>query len=73
MTSIEKHPKNPMEHIEHAVFSAVPTSARASRAVILRLEDLPATPSNLERIRDQVRSLNRRLADSGTPFRLRVL
>lgn len=43
------------------------------RAVILRLEDLPATPRNLRRIRERVRQLNRRLADSGAPFRLRVV
>lgn len=40
---------------------------------ILRLEDLPATSSNLERIRERVRLLNRRLAASGTPLRLRVI
>ncbi len=44
-----------------------------ARSVILRLEDLPATRSNLERIRERVRLLNRRLAASGTPFRLRVI
>ena len=44
-----------------------------TRPVILRLEDLPATPGNIERIRERVRLLNRRLAASGTPFRLRVI
>jgi hypothetical protein len=44
-----------------------------TRALILRLEDLPATPRNLARIRERVRLLNRRLAASGTPFRLRVV
>lgn len=43
------------------------------RPVILRLEDLPATPHNLERIRERVRILNRQLAAAGTPFRLRVV
>jgi hypothetical protein len=41
--------------------------------VILRLEDLPATPCNLERLQERVRQLNRLLADSGTPLRLRVV
>lgn len=43
------------------------------RAVILRLEDTPATPGNLERLRERVRLLNQRLADSGTPIRLRMV
>src|SRR5574340_1730144 len=95
VANIEKHPKHPLEQLEQADFSAVPTHARAAhligryiknqqtdgfsrsgeertRTVILRLEDLPATPSNLARIRERVRLLNRRLAASGTPFRLRV-
>ena len=50
----------------------MPGEERA-RPVILRFEDLPATPRNLDRIRERVRVLNRRLADSGTPFRLRVV
>jgi hypothetical protein len=97
VANIEKHPKRPLEQIDQADSSGVPTHARAAhligryiedhhsdgrgrrsgeertRPVILRLEDLPATPSNLERIREQVRLLNRRLAASGTPFRLRVI
>ena len=44
-----------------------------TQPVVLRLEDLPATPRNLERIRQQVEYLNRRLALSGAPFRLRVI
>lgn len=43
-----------------------------THAFILRL-DLPATSSNVERIRERVRLLNRRLAASGTPFRLRMV
>ena len=39
---------------------------------ILRLEHVPATPRSLERMRDRVRILNRRLENSGTPFRLWV-
>ena len=42
-------------------------------ADILRLEDLPATPHNLERVREHVRMLNQQLAASGTPLRLRVV
>jgi hypothetical protein len=42
------------------------------QAIILRLEDLPATPRNLERILERVRLLNERLAESGAPFRLRM-
>ena len=41
--------------------------------VILRLEDLRATPPTIERIRDKVRQLNRHFAASGTPLRLRVV
>ena len=41
--------------------------------VVLRLEDLRATPRNVERIRKRVRLLNRHLAASGTPLRLRVV
>ncbi len=41
--------------------------------VILRLTDVPATPRNVERMRERVRLLNRRLAASGVPFRLRVV
>jgi hypothetical protein len=39
---------------------------------ILRLDDVPATPRSLERIRDRVRILNLRLETSSTPFRLWV-
>lgn len=48
------------------------TGEDRTRPVILRLEDLPATPSNLDRIRERIRLLNRRLEASGTPFRLKV-
>jgi hypothetical protein len=41
--------------------------------VILRLDELPATPRNLERIRERIRVLNERLAGSGTPLRLRII
>jgi hypothetical protein len=44
-----------------------------AQPMILRLEDLPATPHNLERIRERVRLLNQRLASSGTTLRLRVV
>ena len=96
MANIEKHSKQPLEQLDRADFSEVPTHARAAhligryiknqqsdhrgrtgderaRPVILRLEDLPATPINLDRIRERVRLLNRHLAASGTPFRLRVI
>jgi hypothetical protein len=43
------------------------------QAVILRLDDVPANPRNVERIRERIRLLNRQLADSGTPFQLRVI
>jgi hypothetical protein len=70
VANIEKHQKQPMEQIEDAVH----LGGRDNRGhpVILRLEDLPATPHNLERIRERVRLLNQRLAASGTPLRLRV-
>lgn len=98
MANIEKHPKTPVEQVDQADFSAVPTCARAShligqyikghhngsrrnvpgieqrtQPIIMRLEDLPATTRNLERIRERVRRLNRLLADSGALFRLRVV
>jgi hypothetical protein len=41
--------------------------------VMVRLEDLPATPHNLKRIHERVRSLNQQLAASGMPFRLRLV
>ena len=41
--------------------------------VILRLEDLPATPHNFKRIHERVRLLNQQLAASGMPFRLRLV
>ena len=88
MTNIEKHPKQTLEQIDKADFSAVPTRARASHLIgqhiengqnnagryqptgedraasfILRFEDLPAIPDNVERMRDRVRQLNRRLAE----------
>ncbi len=96
MANIEKHQKHPLEQLDQADVSVVPTHARAAqligryiknqqndgsgcsreertRSAILRLEDLPATPSNIARIRKRVRLLNRRLAASGTPFRLRII
>ncbi len=98
MANIEKHPKHPIEQIDEADSSLVPTCARSPRlvgryiknrlggfrsltpqaqkqngATIIRLETLPATPGNVERIQERVRELNRRLAESGTPFRLRVV
>lgn len=51
----------------------LPGEEDRARPVILRLEDLPATPHNLERIRERVQILNRQLAAAGTPFRLRVM
>jgi hypothetical protein len=44
-----------------------------TRAVILRLEDIPATPRNIERIRERIRLLNRQLSASGAPLRLRMI
>jgi hypothetical protein len=44
-----------------------------TRAAILRIGDLPATPHNLERMQERIKRLNRQLADSGVPFRLRVV
>lgn len=50
-----------------------PVPAERAQATVLRLEHLPATPGNLERIRERVEAWNRRLAETGTPFRLRLL
>lgn len=43
-----------------------------SPPVILRL-DLPATANNVERIRERIRLLNRKLEASGTDLRLRMI
>ncbi len=43
-----------------------------TRAFILRFKNIPATPTNLERLRERVRLLNRRLSIANAPFRLRV-
>jgi hypothetical protein len=50
-----------------AALVAYPQKKR-SRPVMLRLEDVRTNPRNVERIR----VLNRLLAQSGTPFRLRI-
>jgi hypothetical protein len=60
------------QHPQHAI-EATAAAEERTRVIVLRLEDLPATPCNLERIRERIRLLNRRLADSGTPFQLRVV
>jgi hypothetical protein len=85
VANIEKHPKPPAEQAGQADFSEVPTCARngsprdvpraeeETRAVIMRIEGLPPTPHNLTRMQERVKRLNRLLADSGVPFRLRVL
>ncbi len=39
---------------------------------LIRLESIPATPENVERIRKRVEEINNRLCESNTPFRLRV-
>jgi hypothetical protein len=51
----------------------VPRVVERAQSIVLYLEDLPATPRNLERIRQRVQLLNRQLAQSGMPFRLRVV
>lgn len=43
------------------------------QTIIVRLEDLPATPRNIERIRERVQLWNSRLESSETPFRLRMI
>jgi hypothetical protein len=40
--------------------------------IVLRLDGLPGTPVNIERIRLRVDELNAELAASGTPFQLRL-
>jgi hypothetical protein len=41
--------------------------------VILRLDRVDATSANAARVREQVRSLNARLAMAGVPLQLRVI
>jgi hypothetical protein len=41
--------------------------------VVLRLDGIPATAENRNRVNEYVRRLNRALEESGTPFRLRLL
>lgn len=52
---------------------SLPGKEDRPKPVILRLENLQATPGNLERIRERIRTMNRQLADSEAPFRLRVI
>jgi hypothetical protein len=98
VANLEKYPKSPIEQLERAESSDVPTSARSPRVVgryiknrqgdtrgsafgrshatggvILRLEDVAATPGNIERIRERVRQLNNQLAAAGAPLRLRMI
>ena len=40
---------------------------------VLRLDQLPATPVSLERIRSRVEDINRQLRRSKVPFRLRMV
>ena len=40
--------------------------------IVVRLEGVPATPTNLERIRLRVDELNSELAASGASFRVRL-
>ena len=51
----------------------LPAVEDGGASFILRFEDLPANPDNVERMRDRVRQLNRRLAESGAPFRFRLV
>jgi hypothetical protein len=60
VTNVEKHPARPIGEQQTA-------------AILLRLEQIPATPANLVRIRERIRSLNQRLAELGAPFRLRLI
>ncbi|MCC6390334.1 MAG: hypothetical protein IT167_22550 [Bryobacterales bacterium] len=41
--------------------------------VILRMENLPATPHNREVMRERVRAMNQQLEEAGVPFRLRMI
>lgn len=51
----------------------IPRRVERAQPIILALEDLPATPSNLEYIRQRVKSINRQLVEAEVPFRLRVV
>ncbi len=98
VANLEKYPKSPIEQLEQAECSEIPTRARSPRlvgryiknrqsetrgsafgrsqttgGVILRLEDVSATPGNIERIRERIRQLNRQLAAAGAPLRLRMI
>ena len=83
--NFEKHPKETMQQMEqpgpsvasahapHLMRQHLPGVEDGGASFILRLEDLQANPENLERMRERVRHLNRRLAQSGAPFRLRLV
>jgi len=75
VANIEQNTRHPIEQIErqNGIRNHVRPVEERPRAILLRLEDTPATPRNLESITERVRALNRRLADSGAPFRLRVV
>lgn len=40
---------------------------------LIRLEGIPATQENLERMRQHVEDINRRLSESNTPFRVKLI
>ena len=53
--------------------ASAPQPAEQDKPILLSLEGVPATPSNLERVGRRIQQLNRLLAESGMPFRLRML
>jgi hypothetical protein len=48
-------------------------AAPVAEAIIVRLENIPASPANRKDVEDRIRKLNRDLEHSGTPFRVRLL
>ena len=60
-------------HAPHLMRQHLPGVEDGRASFILRFEDLQANPENVERMRERVRHLSRRLAQSGAPFRLRLV
>lgn len=70
----ESHPiGQDLENGDNTAAGHLPAAEDSATSFILRLEDLPASPDNLERVRERVRRLYRRLAESSAPFRVRVV
>jgi len=51
----------------------LPAAGDRGAPFLIRLEDLDANPANVDGMRERIRILNQHLAQSGAPFRLRLV